>query len=68
MEFAKITDVEASGSSDAFPLGTLVPLTVVEGEKETSIQVKVGDNLRSSLLDGGFEVYVSTYLYCAAMR
>ena len=45
------------GSSDSFRLGTIVNITVLEGDKETVVEMKVGDNLRSCLLDGGFEVY-----------
>ena len=45
--------------ADQYPVGTQVPITVLEGEKETVIQVEVGDNLRTCLLDNGFEVYVS---------
>ena len=44
-------------SSNTFPLGTVVNVTVLEGDKETVVEMKVGDNLRLSLLEGGFEVY-----------
>jgi len=45
------------GSSDSFPIGTIVNVTVLEGDKETVVEMIVGDNLRLSLLGGGFEVY-----------
>jgi ferredoxin len=44
-------------ASQMYPIGTVVPITVVEGDKETILEVKVGDNLRLSLLENGFEVY-----------
>ena len=47
------------GSSDTFPIGTVVNVTVLEGDKETVVEMKVGDNLRISLLGGGFQVYRS---------
>jgi ferredoxin len=43
-----------------------VPVTVVDGETETTIQVERGRTLRDALLEHGFEVYgtVSRYANC----
>jgi ferredoxin len=46
-------------ASDDYPLGTIVPITVLEGDKETVVEMRVGDNLRLSLLENGFQVYRS---------
>ena len=44
--------------SPAFTVGTPVDITVKEqGKPDLTLSVKVGDNLRKALLEGGFEVY-----------
>ena len=40
-----------------FEVGTPVTITVLEEGKETSIDAKVGDNLRKTLLENNIEVY-----------
>lgn len=41
-----------------FPVGTPVDIVVrEEGKQDLTLSVKVGDNLRQALFDGGFEVY-----------
>jgi hypothetical protein len=45
-------------AEDPFPVGTLVTIAVLEeGKPQTSIEAKVGDNLRQVLLDNNIEVY-----------
>jgi len=44
-------------ASNPYSIGEVVRLTVLEGENETVVDMKVGDNLRLSLLESGFEVY-----------
>ncbi|MEF8937299.1 2Fe-2S iron-sulfur cluster-binding protein [Halobacteriaceae archaeon SHR40] len=43
-----------------------VPVTVVEGDQETTIEVEQGRILRDALLEAGFQVYgtVSKYANC----
>jgi ferredoxin len=48
----------AAQEEDLFPDGTPVTIAVLEeGKPQTSIQAKVGDNLRQVLLDNNIEVY-----------
>ncbi len=42
---------------DKFPLGSLVAITVLNGDKSTVINATVGENLRGVLLDNNIEVY-----------
>jgi ferredoxin len=45
-------------AEDLFPVGTSVTIAVLEeGKPQTSIEAKVGDNLRQVLLDNNIEVY-----------
>jgi ferredoxin len=52
--------LEGTGAQveDLFPVGTPVTIAVLEeGKPQTSIEAKVGDNLRQVLLDNKIEVY-----------
>lgn len=42
---------------DALDFGTPVKLNVIDGDKEVTIDAKVGDNLRQVLLENDLEVY-----------
>mmetsp|Transcript_108409 Transcript_108409/g.313244 ORF Transcript_108409/g.313244 Transcript_108409/m.313244 type:complete len:248 (-) Transcript_108409:57-800(-) len=58
LEFKAMNEEEAeSEAEDMYPVGTVVPITVLDGDSERVIEVKVGDNLRKSLLENNFEVY-----------
>lgn len=41
----------------AFAVGTDVKIKVIDGDKDTTISAKVGDNLRQILFENNFEVY-----------
>jgi len=47
-------------------MGETVPVTVIDGESETTIEVRRGRTLRDALLDHDFDVYgtVSQYANC----
>lgn len=49
----------APSAEDAFPVGTIVAIKVLDnnGNPETIVEAKVGDNLRSTLLENNIEVY-----------
>jgi ferredoxin len=48
----------AAQAEDLFPVGTVVTIAVLEeGKPQTTIEAKVGDNLRQVLLDNKIEVY-----------
>jgi ferredoxin len=52
-------DDDTSGpTKEQFPVGTTVTINVIQSDKPTiAIQAKVGDNLRTVLLDNNVEVY-----------
>jgi ferredoxin len=52
-------DAGAGGDGDAEPEPRTVPLTVRADDYETTLAVKRGSNLRTTLLDHGFDVYGS---------
>jgi len=47
-------------------MGETVPVTVVDGDEETTVDVERGETLRDALLERGFDVYgsVSTHANC----
>ena len=47
-----------------------IPVTVISGEEETTIEVDRGETLRDALLEHGFPVYgtVSQYANCGGQR
>jgi len=57
LELQPVDAVKMSGVTEQFKIGTLVSITVLEGDKETVVEAKVGDNLRSVLLENKVEVY-----------
>lgn len=57
LELQPMDAVKMSGVTEQFKIGTLVSITVLEGDKETVVEAKVGDNLRSVLLENKVEVY-----------
>ncbi|CAJ1935430.1 unnamed protein product [Cylindrotheca closterium] len=52
-----ISFLKKNGNADALSVGTPVTINVIDGDKEVTIEAKVGDNLRQVLLDNDFEVY-----------
>jgi len=52
-----ISFLKKDENSDALDIGTPIKINVVDGDKEVTIDAKVGDNLRQVLLDNDLEVY-----------
>jgi hypothetical protein len=48
---------EISPAVEQFSVGSLVSIKVLDGDEETVVEAKVGDNLRKVLLENNFEVY-----------
>jgi ferredoxin len=54
----EFTKYEVLGSETEFELGTPVSIRVIQKNgSEMVLNAKVGDNLRQTLIDNGFEVY-----------
>lgn len=57
LELMPIDAAEIAAATERFQIGSLVAITVLDGDEETVIEAKVGDNLRAALLENKIEVY-----------